>query len=309
MADAERDRAHVHVGEVAVEQVGHDLELAGDEHFFGNLAAGVEAGAGQGDAALGARQLHLERAAVARQHDEAALGAGDVDGGVEHERQHFVQHAARAERAQIFEQRRQLAQVVDRARMRAVGVRHALAGQEHDVGAAGAAELDAVAVGQLVLGDRLAVDVGAVARALVAQHPLAVDLDDLGVLARDVAADQAQVALGAAADAQLRLGDRDDPLAKAVVYFEPRVCHRESPPSGPGRFIITGFRTPSAAREPPGRRAQDDQADERPAAAAAPRRRRRDARLGSGGAALVANQGVVGDYGVARATVHRYSLF
>ena len=64
VADAERDRAHVHVGEVAVEQVGHDLQLAGDEDLFRNLAAGVEAGAGQGDAALGARQLHLERAAV-----------------------------------------------------------------------------------------------------------------------------------------------------------------------------------------------------------------------------------------------------
>ena len=98
-----------------------------------------------------------------------------------------------------------------------------VAGQEHDVGAAGAAELDAIAVRQLVLGDRLAVDEGAVARALVAQDPVAVLLDDLGVLARHVAADQAEVALGAAADAQQRLVDRDDALAEAVVYFEPGV--------------------------------------------------------------------------------------
>jgi hypothetical protein len=62
-------------------------------------------------------------------------------------------------------------------------VRGAVAGQEHHVRAAGAAELDAIAVRQLVLGNRLAVDVGAVARALVAQDPVAVLLDALGVFA------------------------------------------------------------------------------------------------------------------------------
>ena len=44
VTDAERHRAHVHVGEIAVEQVGDDLQLAGREDLFGNLAAGVEAG-------------------------------------------------------------------------------------------------------------------------------------------------------------------------------------------------------------------------------------------------------------------------
>ena len=76
---------------------------------------------------LRARQLHLELRAVAvgarRQHDEAALGAGHVDRRVEHEREHLVEHAARAERAQAFEQRRELAQIVDRARVRSIGVR------------------------------------------------------------------------------------------------------------------------------------------------------------------------------------------
>ena len=43
VADAERDGADVHVGEIAVEQVGDDLLLAGREHLFGNLAAGLEA--------------------------------------------------------------------------------------------------------------------------------------------------------------------------------------------------------------------------------------------------------------------------
>ena len=47
VADAERDGAHVHVGQLAVEQVGDDARLAGAEHLFGNLAAGREAAAGQ----------------------------------------------------------------------------------------------------------------------------------------------------------------------------------------------------------------------------------------------------------------------
>ena len=47
VADAERDRAGVHVGQLAVEQVGDDARLAGAEDFLGNLAAGREAAAGQ----------------------------------------------------------------------------------------------------------------------------------------------------------------------------------------------------------------------------------------------------------------------
>ena len=92
-------RAHVRVGEIAVQQVRHDTNLAGGEDLFGNLAARVEALARQRDLAARARQLHLELGALVRQHDEPALGAGDLDGGVEHERQHFVEHAARAQRA------------------------------------------------------------------------------------------------------------------------------------------------------------------------------------------------------------------
>ena len=45
VADAERHGAHVDVGQIAVEQVGDDLQLAGGEDLFGNLAAGVEAAA------------------------------------------------------------------------------------------------------------------------------------------------------------------------------------------------------------------------------------------------------------------------
>ena len=155
VADAERHRAPVVLGQVVVEQVGHDLQLAGREHLFGDLAAGVEAVARQGDAAARPRQLQLELPVVAGQHDEAALGAGDVDGRVEHQRQHLVEHAARAERAQPFEQRRHLADVADRRAGRRRARRlPARIGQEHHLGAAAAAELDPVAVRQPMLGDR-----------------------------------------------------------------------------------------------------------------------------------------------------------
>ena len=57
VADAERHRAHVHVGELAVEQVGDDARLAGAEDFLGNLAAGGEAAAGQRVAAAAPRAI------------------------------------------------------------------------------------------------------------------------------------------------------------------------------------------------------------------------------------------------------------
>ncbi len=186
--DAKLHGAEVHVGEIAVEQVSHDLQLAGDEHLFGNLAAGLEPGARQRDAALRTRQFHVEVLAFdltagRRQHDEAALGSRDIDRRIEHHGQHLIEHAARPKRAQSFEERRELAKIVDRAGVRSIRMRGAISGQEHHVGAAGPSELDFVAVRQLVLGNRFAVDVGAIARTLVAQDPVAVLIDDLGMLA------------------------------------------------------------------------------------------------------------------------------
>ena len=45
----------------------------------------------------------------------AALGAGDLERRVEHERQHVLQHAAGAERPEALEEGRDLPQVVPRA--------------------------------------------------------------------------------------------------------------------------------------------------------------------------------------------------
>ncbi len=98
-------------------------------------------------------------------------------------------------------------------------------GEEDHFGAAGAAELHPVAVRQPVLGHRLAVDERAVARAAVLEDQRAVLADDLGVLARDVAAHQPHVALGAAADRQRGLVDGNDAAAEAIVDFEAGVSH------------------------------------------------------------------------------------
>ncbi len=110
-----------------------------------------------------ARHLELELVAFARQHDEAALRAADVDRRIHHQRQHVVEHAAGAQRAKPLEQRRDLAQVADGRRRRAVHRRLAVGQQEHHLGAAGASEADAVAVDERALGHLLAVHVGAVA--------------------------------------------------------------------------------------------------------------------------------------------------
>src|SRR5204862_7923731 len=114
VADAQRDGAHVHVGQVAVEEIRDDLRFAGAEHFLGNLAAGGEGGAGQRLLATAARQLELEVVAGKGEHDEAGRGAGDLDCRVQHQRQYVVEHAPAAERAQPVEEGRDLPQVADR---------------------------------------------------------------------------------------------------------------------------------------------------------------------------------------------------
>ena len=91
-----------------------------------------------------------------------------------------------------------------------------------------AAETDAIAVREGPLGDLLAVDVGAVARVAVAEHEMVVLERDLGVVARHLAAGQPQIVGLAAADLELRLGDRDDAPSERVGHFEAGVGHGES---------------------------------------------------------------------------------
>ena len=113
------------------------------------------------------------------------------------------------------------APVVDRLER----LRSSLGRQKDEIGAAAAAEPDAVARAQLALGDRLAVDERAVARLAVAQEVAAVVGHDLGVLARDLAAAEPQVVRLAPADRERQPVDGDDPLAEHVADFEAGIRH------------------------------------------------------------------------------------
>ncbi len=108
MTDAERDGAHVHVREPAVEQIRDDLRLADAKDLLGNLAARRERAVGERLLVLAAGELEFETG-LGRQHDERALGAGDFNRRVEDEREHFLEHAAGSERPEALEQRRNLA--------------------------------------------------------------------------------------------------------------------------------------------------------------------------------------------------------
>ena len=96
-----------------------------------------------------------------------------------------VQHTARAQRPQAFEQRRNLAQIADRCgRGRLVHLRLAVGEEKHDLGAAAAAEPDAIAVRQRLLGNLVAVDVGPVPGGPILQDETAVRTGrDLRVIA------------------------------------------------------------------------------------------------------------------------------
>ena len=96
---------------------------------------------------------------------------------------------------------------------------------EDHLGAAGATEPDPVAVRQRLLGDLLAVDVGAVARILVADEELVVFGDDVGVVARHLAAGQPQIVGLAAADPKQRLADLDDAAAECIGDFQASSSH------------------------------------------------------------------------------------
>ena len=93
MADPERDGAGVQLREIAVQQIFHDRLLTRREYLLWDLLARLERAARERHFPACACQLELQPAAV-RQHDEAALGTGDFDRRVEHERQNFVEHPA-----------------------------------------------------------------------------------------------------------------------------------------------------------------------------------------------------------------------
>ena len=169
--------------------------------------------------------LNSSSSVGAGQHDEAALGAADFDRRIEHQRQHVVEDAARAERAQPFEERGNLPQVANGRGRRLVDGGRVVGEQEHHLGAAAASEPDPIAVHERLLGDLLTVDVGAVARVLVADEERVVLGIDLGVIARDLAAGKSEVVGLAPPDLEVSFRDRNDAAAERVGHFKAGIGH------------------------------------------------------------------------------------
>ena len=182
----------------------------------GILRLVAKRGAGQRLLPPAAAELELELVLGAGEHDEAALGAG---------------RPRSPNRAPAPARRRARGRCRARAGLRAAprsaaGRRSpwssalscagaAVGEQEHELGAAGAAQADAVAVRERALGDLLVVDVGAVAglRSRISE-PAAVERD-FGVVARHFAAGQAKIVRFAAADAEKRTCQSGRPGGRA----------------------------------------------------------------------------------------------
>ena len=117
VADAEHDRAVCTLAQTAPSSRSATiLSWPVEKTSSGILRLVSKPLPGQRHAARAAGDLELQLVVGVGEHDEPALRAGDLDGRVHHEREHFVEHAARAERAQAFEQRRHLAEVADGGR-------------------------------------------------------------------------------------------------------------------------------------------------------------------------------------------------
>jgi len=146
-----------------------------------------------------------------------------LEGRVEDEREHLLEHAAGAETAQLLQQRGNLPQPVARAG----GARREREGvaivQKDQLRAAGAYEADFVAGVQLALGDRFAVDEGAVRRPDVAAPQLVRLQHDLGMSAGHLGVAEAQTAGIASADRKRAPIDRDDVVNQRVT--NPKAWH------------------------------------------------------------------------------------
>ena len=183
---------------------------------------------GQRDAPAPAPHLELERAVGAGQHDEPALGPGHLDGRVDHHRQHFVEHAARAQGPQALEQRRDLAQVARRRRGRALGrSRRRVVETEHHLAFAARPHLDHVVVPQRVLGDLRSPFTNVPNRDPLSRSTNGLALPrDVRVVTRHVGAGQAHVAFDLAANRRRVADHRERPRTGRVRDLEPSLLHR-----------------------------------------------------------------------------------
>jgi hypothetical protein len=92
--------------------------------------------------------------------------------------------------------------------------------------AASVAKINSIAVLQGALGDLLAVDECAVAGAAIAQGKTPVFLDDLGMFARHVGADDLQIGGRAPADEKQRPIEDNDASSLGVADVEAGFGHR-----------------------------------------------------------------------------------
>ena len=172
MADAERDRAGVQLREIAVEQILDDRAAGRWRRPFSGILRLVS-NVRPDSVTLPRARASLNSSCSSRvgQHDEAALGAGDLDGRIEHQRQHFVEHAARSERAQPFEQRGHLPQLGRRRTSRSSPTDGASSSTKKTMSVSPAwPRRIASPCDEHLLGRPLAVDEGAEPRLLVAKR-------------------------------------------------------------------------------------------------------------------------------------------
>ena len=182
-----------------------------------------------------------------REHDESALGAGGVDRRVHHEHEHFLEHARRAQPAEPIEQGRQRAKVDDAGRVADMRIGR-IVREKNQLGAAAAAEANLVAMAQRPLGNLLVVDERAASRPAILQHePPVFEPHDFGVLARNVGADRAQIALALAADAEDRFVDDDDAAAERILDLEARNFRGDGVRHGQMGFALSA---PISRRKP-----------------------------------------------------------
>ena len=113
-----------------------------------------------------ASRLHLEHATRRREQDVSAFRAGQIDGEVQHQRQHLIYESGAANRTNRVQQIPDLSEIVDDCGM-AAQFHAVFAGHKRQEYAAALAQLNAISVLQPLLLDALAVQEGAEPRSAV----------------------------------------------------------------------------------------------------------------------------------------------
>ena len=222
MADSQRNRAEVLAGKIAVAQVRDNALAPGREHFLRNLLTGRERSSRQCHLAACARDFELELAFRVGEHDEAALGAGGIDGRIHHEHEHFLEHPRRAQPAEAIEERRERPKIDDPRGVALVRLGR-LVDEKGHLHAAATAQSNPVAMAERPFGNLFVVDERAAPRPAILQHEAAVVVaNDLGMLARHVRADGPQIALALPSDPEHRLVDDDDARTERIIQLESR---------------------------------------------------------------------------------------